>query len=62
MLVQHWIIGIEMKQEEEAIFNFYSKFAEYVKNIDPEMWERAKEYALDWHGTDGVSFVKVEDE
>jgi|TARA_Y100000310_G_scaffold302996_1_gene340899 hypothetical protein len=51
-----------MRKEDEAIFNFYSKFAEYVKGMDPDMWERAKEYATDWHGTDGVGFVKVEDE
>ena len=54
--------GLKMRKEDEAIFNFYSKFAEYVKGMDPDMWERAKEYATDWHGTDGVGFVKVEDE
>ena len=51
-----------MSEEVEGIFNFYSKFAEYVKTMDPELFERAKEYSLDWHGTDGVEFVKVENE
>tara|TARA_Y100000034_G_scaffold134787_1_gene204271 strand:+ start:2850 stop:3017 length:168 start_codon:yes stop_codon:yes gene_type:complete len=46
-------------KEEQAILNFYSKFAQYVKEVDIEMWNRAKEYAKDYHDTDGVLFVET---
>ena len=48
-------------KEEEAIFNFYRRFTDYVKEVDIKMWKRARDYAFDYHDTDGVEFVKDED-
>ena len=51
-----------MDKEMEAIFNFYVQFAEYVKEMDLDMWRRAADYAAKYHNTDGVKFTKIEDE
>ena len=51
-----------MDKEMEAIFNFYVQFAEYVKEMDLDMWRRAADYATEYHNTDGVKFTKIEDE
>ena len=45
-----WILSTE------AVAEFGIKFAEYIKAIDPEMWRRAKDYALDYVQIDGVEF------
>ena len=47
---QAWIITTE------AIAEFGIKFAEYIKEIDPEMWKRARDYAMDYVQIDGVEF------
>lgn len=48
-------------KEEEAIFNFYRRFADYIKEVDIKMWMRARDYAFDYHDTEGVQFTKHED-
>lgn len=45
-----WILSTE------AVAEFGIKFAEYVKEINPELWKRAKDYALDYVQIDGVEF------
>jgi hypothetical protein len=47
---QAWILSTE------AVAEFGVKFAEYVKAINPEMWRRARDYALDYVEIDGVEF------
>jgi hypothetical protein len=47
---QAWIITTE------AIAEFGIRFAEYIKEIDPEMWKRARDYAMDYVQIDGVEF------
>lgn len=47
---QAWILSTE------AVAEFGIKFAEYIKAIDPEMWKRARDYALDYVEVDGVEF------
>lgn len=45
-----------------AIIEFGFKFAEYVKEMDPDLWKRAVDYAKDWTQVEGVSFYYVNDE
>jgi len=45
-----------------AIIEFGFKFAEYVKEMDPDLWKRAVDYAKDWTQVEGVSFYYVKDE
>ena len=47
---QAWILSTE------AVAEFGIKFAEYIKAVDPEMWKRARDYALDYVEVDGVEF------
>jgi hypothetical protein len=49
--------------EAEVIIRFATAFGEYVKAVDPELWKRAREYALDFESQgNGVMLVKVEEE
>jgi hypothetical protein len=48
---QHaWILSTE------AVAEFGIKFAEYIKEVNPEMWKRARDYALDYVQIEGVEF------
>jgi hypothetical protein len=46
----------------KAIIEFGFKFAEYVKEMDHDLWKRAIDYAKDWTEVQGVSFHYVKDE
>lgn len=56
-----------MNEEEKdhlttiAIIEFGFKFAEYVKEMDPDLWRRAVDYAKDWTQVEGVSFHYTKD-
>jgi hypothetical protein len=39
---------------------FGLKFAEYVKEIDSDLWKRANDYAASFTKIDGVEFTKDE--
>lgn len=45
-----------------AVIEFGFKFAEYVKEMDPDLWKRAIDYAKDWTNVEGVSFYYVNEE
>jgi hypothetical protein len=45
-----WILSTE------AVAEFGIKFAEYIKEVNPELWKRARDYALDYVEVDGVEF------
>jgi hypothetical protein len=45
-----WILSTE------AVAEFGIKFAEYIKEVNPELWRRARDYALDYVEVDGVEF------
>jgi len=49
-----------LTKEEEAVLcaslAFAGTFSEYVKEMNPELWERAREYAIDCTQVDGVKF------
>jgi hypothetical protein len=55
---------MKMSEEEEktmtAMVYFYNTFGEYIKDVDPVLWERAKQYALDCY--DKVPGVELIDE
>lgn len=45
-----------------AVF-FGTAFAEYVKEVDPELWKRAREFAFDWcEKIEGIRLIKTEDQ
>ena len=67
------IIGKEDKDEEELSFEeeeiimgamqvFYTNFVRYVSEVDKGLFERARQYAMDYSASDKVSFMTEEDE
>ena len=55
----------EMTEEEimkasEAYLTFVQRFGEYVKEMNPELWERAREYAADFTKIPGVTVELVD--
>jgi hypothetical protein len=46
----------------EAFIQFNSFFSEYVKTMDPALWERAVEYAKDSVDIPGVTLRFVEED
>ena len=54
----------EMSEEDilkasEAYLMFVKRFGEYVKEMDPTLWEKAREYAADFTKIPGVSIELV---
>jgi hypothetical protein len=49
-----------VKRYHQAIMLFGLKFAEYVKEIDGDLWKRANDYAASFTKIDGVEFTKDE--
>lgn len=45
-----------------AVAEFGLKFAEYVREVDPELWKRAVDYAMDYTKVKGVEFKRDEPE
>ena len=67
------IIGKDDKDEEELSFEeeeiimgamqvFYNNFVRYVSEVDKGLFERARQYAMDYSASDKVSFMTEEDE
>jgi hypothetical protein len=55
----------EMTEEEilkasEAYLTFVQRFGEYVKEMNPELWEKAREYAADFTKIPGVTVELVD--
>jgi len=46
---------------EDAIHKFAYHFVNYVRDVDPKLFLRAKQYAADYSGTDMVEFVLDDD-
>ncbi len=51
-----------MDKEVETIVNFYRKFVEYVREMDSDLWSRARDYAITYHDTDGTEITDTRDE
>ena len=57
----------EMTEEEilkasEAYLMFVQRFGEYVKEMNPELWSKAREYAADFTKIPGVSVELVDND
>lgn len=55
----------EMSEEDilkasEAYLTFVQRFGEYVKEMDPKLWARAREYAADFTQVPGVKVELVD--
>lgn len=50
----------DMLKASEAYLTFVHRFSEYVKEMDPKLWSRAREYAADFTQIPGVK-IELED-
>ena len=41
---------------KEALLEFSFKFSEYIREMDPELWKRAVDYAVTFTKVEGVEF------
>jgi hypothetical protein len=46
-----------VKKYHHAIMLFGMKFSEYVKEMDPDLWKRAADYAASFTKVDGIEFM-----
>jgi hypothetical protein len=50
---------MELEEEllvREALLEFSFKFSEYIREMDPELWKRAVDYAVTFTKVEGVEF------
>lgn len=52
----------DILKASEAYITFVQRFGEYVKEMDPELWGRAREYAADFTKIDGVRVELVDED
>lgn len=52
----------DILKASEAYLTFVQRFGEYVKEMDPGLWSRAREYAADFTKIDGVRVELVDEE
>jgi hypothetical protein len=57
----------EMSEEDvlkasEAYLTFVNRFGEYIKEMDPALWSRARAYAADFTKIPGVTVELVDDD
>jgi hypothetical protein len=57
----------EMSEEDvlkasEAYLTFVNRFGEYIKEMDPKLWEKAREYAADFTKIPGVTVELVDND
>ena len=52
----------DMLKASEAYLTFVHRFSEYVKEMDIKLWERAREYAIDFTKVPGVKIELVDEE
>jgi hypothetical protein len=50
----------EILKASEAYLTFVLRFGEYVKEMNPELWAKAREYAADFTKIPGVSVELVD--
>lgn len=43
---------------QKAYSDFVKNFLDYIKNVNPELFQRAKEYAIDYSNNDVVQFFE----
>ena len=52
----------DILKASEAYLIFVHQFSEYVKEMDPKLWEKAREYAADFTNIPGVKVELVDEE
>jgi hypothetical protein len=52
----------DILKASEAYLTFVQRFGEYVKEMDPGLWSRAREYAADFTKIPGVKVELVDDD
>ena len=52
----------DILKASEAYITFVQRFGEYVKEMDPELWGRARAYAADFTKIDGVRVELVDED
>jgi hypothetical protein len=52
----------DILKASEAYLTFVQRFGEYVKEMDPGLWSRAREYAADFTNIAGVRVELVDDD
>ena len=52
----------DIAKASEAYLTFVQRFGEYVKEMDPNLWSRARDYAADFTQVPGVRIELVDDE
>jgi hypothetical protein len=50
----------DILKASEAYLTFVQRFGEYVKEMDPKLWARAREYAADFTKIPGVKVELVD--
>lgn len=50
----------DLVKASEAYIMFVQRFGEYVREMDPKLWERAREYAADFTKIPGVKVELVD--
>ena len=52
----------DVLKASEAYLTFVQRFGEYVKEMDPDLWARAREYAADFTKIAGVTIELVDND
>ena len=52
----------DILKASEAYLTFVQRFGEYIKEMDPKLWERAREYASDFTNIPGVKIELVNED
>jgi len=50
----------DILKASEAYLTFVQRFGEYIKEMNPELWHRAREYAADFTKIKGVTIELVD--
>lgn len=46
----------------KAYINFTGRFSDYIKEMDPELWARARAYAADYVDVPGVTLEIIDED
>ena len=52
----------DITKASEAYLTFVQRFGEYVKEMDPDLWAKAREYAADFTQIPGVRIELVDND
>lgn len=52
----------ELDLISKAYINFTSRFSDYIKEMNPELWARARAYAADYVDVPGVTLEIIDED